>query len=190
MKQRAIEIIFKRKFLILLPLVIIVPLTVAIALRPKAKQWQVFSVVWVDQYKDLYQDERLGNTPGPTQAQILNSLIHTRTFANTVLAQTSLAPQLATPAGELETISRFWRSVVALPNDNSFITVIITMPNPDQAYEVMQSLLSNYSAFLQDRSEAQSRVALSFYGDARTKAESAVAKSRRDLADYLAGIQS
>src|SRR5581483_11529070 len=116
MKQRAIEIIFKRKFLILLPLVIIVPLTVAIALRPKAKQWQVFSVVWVDQYKDLYQDERLGNTPGPTQAQ------------------TSLAPQLATPAGELETISRFWRSVVALPNDNSFITVIITMPNPDQAY--------------------------------------------------------
>lgn len=185
MKQRAIEILFKRRFLILLPLLVIMPLTIALALRPKEAKWEVYSVVWVDQYKELYEDARLGNTPGPNQAQILKSLIRTRTFARTVLEQTPLAPRLATPSGELDAIGKFWRSVQTLPNDNSFITLIVTMPDPDLAYATMQSLLTNYSAVLQQRSDLQSQVAISFYAEAAGRAETAVAKSRQSLADYL-----
>src|SRR6266540_6748066 len=100
MKQRATEVLFSHKLLLLLPLLVIVPLTILIALRPKAQHWQAFATIWVDQYKPLYQDDRLGYTPATNQARLLDNFIHTRAFAVGVLQHTQLASMLSNPATE------------------------------------------------------------------------------------------
>jgi capsular polysaccharide biosynthesis protein len=184
MKQRAAEILFKYKVLILLPLVTIVPLTMAAALRPKTPQWQSFGVVWVDQYKPLYQDERLGYTPAANQAQLLNDFLHTRTFARSVVQQTQLAPLLDSPDTEETVINRIWRAVQVFPTSNNFVTIGVTMPEADLAVEVAQAVLADFQDQLRKRSEGQSTIASTVYLEQLTRAEEAVTKSRRDLATY------
>lgn len=186
MKQRAVEILFKHKLQILLPLIIIMPLSIAITLRPKPQTWQTSAVVWVDQYRLLYQDERLGYTPGPSQAQLLNDFLRTRSFVESVVQQTQLAPLLDTPVTADRVIYHLQRSVRVFPNSNNFITVVVTMSDPDLAYEVNQALLVSFQEVLRTRLEAQSNVAASFYENTLRRAEEALTKSRRELAAYLA----
>jgi capsular polysaccharide biosynthesis protein len=186
MKQRAVEVLFKHKLLILLPALIIVPLSIALALRPRPAEWQAFSTVWVDQYKPLYQDERLGWTPANNQAQLLNNFIHTRTFAVQVLSNTSLAPMLEDPATEADAVHLFWRSASAWPTSNSFVTILVAMHDPDLAYETLQSLVDVYQRTLQERTTTQSQVAVTFQAEGVKQAEAALAKSRAELSAYLA----
>ncbi|MFN8558319.1 MAG: hypothetical protein U0531_13580 [Dehalococcoidia bacterium] len=186
MIQRALEIILKHKIIVMLPILLIVPATVVVALRPQEVQWQSFAVVWVDEYKQLHEDGRLGYTPALSQTQLLNSFLRTRTFSATVLSQTSLAPMLETPAGELDAIHRLWRSVSVVPNENNFFTVTVTTKDQQLSYEIARSLLDNYRAMLRSRTETQSQVATVYYADALKKAESDLVTSQGELSAYVA----
>ncbi len=186
MKERAAEILYKHKLLILLPVLIILPLSLALALRPRPEQWQTFAVVWVEQPRPLYQDDRLGYTPGPNTAQLLNDLVHTRTFALDVARQTRLAAKMDSPEGEDWAMRRVWRAVRALPTSNTFVTVTVTTDDPDLSYEIAQAVLTGFQTQLRARLEAQNRQALEYYTGAVRQAEQNLNKSRADLAAYLA----
>ena len=162
MKQRAVEVLFKHKLLILLPLVVILPLTVMTATRPQAKQWQAFATVWVDEYKSFYEDERLGVTPAMNQAELLNSFIRTRSFAHTVLRQTQMAPLVDNPRTERGATRRFWSSVRATPTSKSFVMISVTMPGPQLAHETAQAVMTSFSEALQSRKETQGQTATAF----------------------------
>jgi capsular polysaccharide biosynthesis protein len=186
MKERAAEILYKHKLLILLPVLIILPLSLALALQPRSDRWQAFAVVWVEQPRPLYQDDRLGYTPGPNTAQLLNDLVHTRTFALDVARQTRLATKMDSPEGEDWAMRRIWRAVRAFPTSNAFVTITVTTDDPDLTYEVAQSVLINFQTQLRARLEAQNRLALDYYAGALRQAEQNLTKSRADLAAYLA----
>lgn len=185
MKQRATEIVFRQLLFILLPFFIIVPLTTAVALRPKPPMWRSAAVIWVDQYALLYEDDRLGYSPAMNQAQLLNSLLQTRTFSLGVLQQTRLAPQLTSSYAEDEALSLLSRSVGAFPTSNSFVSIAAVTGDPDLSQELVTVLVTSFQEALRARIENQSQLTSTLYSDGLKKAEDALAKSRRELSNYL-----
>ncbi|HLZ70673.1 MAG TPA: hypothetical protein VKV26_12300 [Dehalococcoidia bacterium] len=185
MRQHAMEVLFKHKFLILLPLVLIAPIAVLLARRTPAPKWRVTAGIWVDQYRPLFIDDRLGATPAINQAQLLNDFIHTRGFAIAVLKETRLAPQLATPASEDAALTQLGRAVAVAPSGNSFMSVSVTMNDPDLAFEIMQGMLDNFQASLAAQRSAQASAALTINTDATKQAQDALTKAQNDLSAYL-----
>jgi len=186
MKQRALEILFKKKFLLLLPFLIIMPLAAVVATRPQPRQWQSLTGVWVDQYKPLYADDRLGYTPAINQAALLNDFVHTRSFARSMIEKTSLAPQLADPRTADEQVRRVQKAVLAVPSSNSFITIAVTMDDPDLVYATAQAVVSNFEDELRRQNEIQSSKTIDLYRQSVTSAEATLTKSQNELADYIA----
>jgi uncharacterized protein involved in exopolysaccharide biosynthesis len=186
MRQRAVEILFRHKFLLLLPFLVILPLTTAFALRPQAKQWQSVAGVWVDPPAQLFNDNRLGSTPAINQSQLLNDFIHTRSFAETVLQQTDLAPLLANPTTADAVVKRFQRSVQATASGNSFVRVAVTYPDPDLAYQMAHGIIQNFQTLLQKQNDSKASTAVSLQSDALNAASTQLDKSRKALADYIA----
>jgi capsular polysaccharide biosynthesis protein len=185
MKQRAAEILFRRKFLLLLPFVLIVPLTVLIALRPTTPQWTSSTNIWVDQYKPLYTDERLGWSPAANQAQLLTDFIRTRTFARSVLQQTSLAPMLADPRTEDQAVAELQRSVRVFPTAGSFVGVMVTTADKDLSYQIANGILTSYQQGLEARNAQQAEVTRTLYANGLKDADKKLAAARQELADYL-----
>src|SRR5215207_8100114 len=131
MRYRAVEILFRYKLLILLPVVVITMIAAAAAARPQPVTWQTYTRIWVDQYKLLYQDDRLGFTPASSQAALFNDYLGTRTFALGVAQETRLAALLEKPDGDLEAMYEVWNSVRVWATSNNFITVQVTTENPE-----------------------------------------------------------
>ena len=186
MKERAAELIFRHKLLILLPVMVIMPLVLMAATQPQPPRWQSFVVVWVDQYKFLYQDDRLGYTPAANQASLLNDFLRTRSFAADAVGRTQLAAHMTSPQAELQAVERLRQSVVAYPNSNNFITIVVTMSDPDLAYEVATAVVDTFRERLGERLHEQNQAALKLTSDALAKTEQDLAKARSDLAAYVA----
>jgi capsular polysaccharide biosynthesis protein len=186
MRQRATEILFKHKLMILLPLIVIMPLTIWIAAQPSVPKWQSTAVVWIDQYQPLYREDRLGYTPAVNQSALFNDFVRTRGFAREVLQQTDLAPLLDDPTTEEAIINRFRRTVFAFPTSNTFITIVTTMEDPELAYQIGQASVSSFQNALREQLEKQSQEAAALDFENLTKAEAELSKARRDLASYLA----
>jgi capsular polysaccharide biosynthesis protein len=186
MKQRVVDILFRYKLVILLPLLVIVPLATMVALRPKPAKWQSFAVIWVDQYRPLYQDDRLSYTPANSQAQLLNDFVHTHGFALNVAKATTLQSQIHDPESENRAVTQIWQAVTAWPESNDFVTVQVTMPTAELAYETARAVVAQFQDVLRQRMDEQSKVALQLYSDALTKAAARVQNSRDELAKYLA----
>lgn len=186
MRQRAAEIIFTHKFLILLPLFIVLPLTIGAELRPQPKLWKSSARVWVDQPRSLLGNDELMVSPATKQAQLINDFLHTRSFATAVLQQTQLAPRLRSPQTRERALQLFSRSVIATPDSDSFVTVDVTMPDPDLTFKTAQAIVSQYQTTLEERNQREASAALSLYGDELKQAADAVSNSRTQLATYLA----
>lgn len=186
MGQRAVEIIFKHKLLIVLPLLIIMPIMIAIALRPQQKQWWVYTTVWVNQNNALYTDGRLGYTPAANQAALLTDFIRTRSFAGDVLQQTQLAPLLQNPKSEASVDTLFWKSVKAYALSNDFLQIGVTMPDPNLAYKTAQAVNAQFQKKLQTGLDAQTKATLSFYSQVLASTQDALTKAQAQLAGYVA----
>jgi uncharacterized protein involved in exopolysaccharide biosynthesis len=182
-KYRAVEILFRHKLLIILPLAVVLCATTALAARPQPVRWQAFASVWVDPYKPLTTDDRL-NTAA-SQALLINDFIHTRTFAISVLKQTQLAPLLDNPAAQQSVIAQFqgWTHTAS---SGSFIIISATTPDPDLSLKLTQAVLGSFQDILQGQSDSQAQAALNVYGTALKQAQDDLTKSQSDLAAYLA----
>lgn len=186
MKERAVEVIFKHKVLILLPIITIMPLMIMMAAQPRQEVWQSFVVIWIDQYKPLYSDDRLGFTPAGNQAQLLNDFIRTRTFALDVLSRTQRASQLDSPRSELVEADRFWKSVQAWPSSNNFITIGVNAENPELAYELASAVVASFQETLGAYLKQQSEISAALYAGAVSEAEKSLNQVRAELASYVA----
>lgn len=185
MKQRAAEALFRHKLLLILPLIVILPITIAAALRPQATQWQSFAVVWVDPDRAIALNDRLGYTPAINQSQLLNDFLHTRSFALAVLQQTKLAPKLTNPAEENEAVHSLWQSVTAWPNSNNFVTITASTGDPDLSYEMAAAVVAQFEQELREQAEAKQATAAEIYAATLTTTEQSLNTSRDELAAYL-----
>ena len=183
---RAVEILFKHKVLIILPSLVIMPLMIMIAVQPKPQKWETYSVVWVDQYKPLYEEARLGYAPTETQANLLKSFLATRTFATRVAEQTQLAALLDDPQTAELAMREVWRSVLVWTSGWTFITMRVSTTDPDLTYEIAQAVLASFQEEVRLRSEEQGQVGTTYFNQELQRAEQALTKSQNDLATYIA----
>jgi hypothetical protein len=183
--QRAISIIFAHKLLILLPLIIVLPITTAVGFRPKQKHWQSTAVVWVDEPQPDYGKEDLGWTPAGNQAVFLNQLMHTTSFSTEVLQQTSLAGRLKDPKSKDQALKDFWTSAWVAPSQVNFMTIGVTMTDPTLAFTTAKAILASYQSHLTTRGETESDAAISQASDDLKQAGQALANANSQLATYL-----
>lgn len=187
MKYRAVEILFRHKLLILLPVLLVVAATTALSVRPKQTQWQAFAGVWIDPYKPLAPDLTLTASGATSQAQLLNDFIRTRTFGESVLKQTQLAPLLDNPVTKGQAVAQFQRWVFAVANstNSSFITIIATTTDPDLSYKLVRAVITSFQDTLQVQSDSQTQAASAVYQSSLQGAGTDLAKAQADLAAYI-----
>jgi hypothetical protein len=183
--QRAISIVFTHKLLILLPLIIVLPITTALGFRPKQKHWQSTAVVWVDEPQPDYGKDDLGWTPAGNQAVFLNQLMHTTSFSTEVLQQTSLAGELQDPKSKDEALKNFWKSAWVAPSQVNFMTIGVTTTDPSLAYSTAKAILASYQSHLTTHAETESDAAISQASDDLKQAGQALANANSQLATYL-----
>jgi uncharacterized protein involved in exopolysaccharide biosynthesis len=186
MLQRALEIIFRSKLVILLPMLIVLPITVLLALWPQRPQWRSVSTVWVDPYKPLSLDDRLGLTPALNQSALLQDFLHTHSFIKTVLEQTSLKSQIDNERTTERAEQSFLQSVKVTATSNAFFTIAITTTDPALTYAIAHNINSTFQDMLQKRLQTQSDTAGKLYGDSLAQSQEALTKSQGQLAAYLA----
>lgn len=185
-KQRTFEVLFRHKLLLVLPLLVILPVTIWLALRPQPAVWQSVANVWVNQPSTVQTQDRLGNTPAPNQADLLQNFINTRTFAQTVLQQTPLASELVGGSREDAAIAQFEKSVTVTPNGNQFVTVGVKAASPDLAYSIAQAVIASFSQVVQQEANSESQTSITLMEDAFNKANAQFTTSLNALAAYLA----
>lgn len=185
MKQRALEILFRHKFLLVLPLLVIVPLTTMLAVRSRTVQWQSVANVWVNQPTTVQTQDRLGDAPAPNQAALLQNFIYTTSFAKTVLQQTPLASELDGGAREQAAILTFEKSVTVTPNGNAFVTVAAKSDTPDLAYAIAQATIATFSKEVAQEASSEGQTSVTLQEDAFNKANAQFTTSLNALATYL-----
>lgn len=186
MKRHVAEVLFRRKLWLLLPLLVIVPLSVAYALRRAPKQWQVTASVWVDEDKQLYSNDRLGYTPAVNQSELLNNFVRTRSFAQSVLAKTSVASQLNDPRTADRLTSEFPKHVHASATSTVFINVTVLTPDRDLSMQIMQATLDQFQQVLTSQLATQNQTAVSLASQSLSDADAELNQSQQALAQYLA----
>jgi capsular polysaccharide biosynthesis protein len=184
-KQRVIEVLFRHLFLLLLPLIVILPVTAYLTLRSRSVQWQSVSTAWVNQATAISTQDHLGNTPAPTQATLLANFIQTRTFAHAVLAQTPLASELDGGAGEAAAIADFQKAVAVAPSGNQFVTITVKETSPELAYAVSEALIAEFAQQIQQEANSESQSSVTLAQDAYNKASAQYTTSLNALATYL-----
>jgi capsular polysaccharide biosynthesis protein len=184
-KQRAALILFAHKRLILLPILLIVPLAAIYSFLPKPKLWQSTAVVWVDQPQANYQQMDLGWTPAGNQQILLNALLHTKSFTQSVLAQTELAPKLADPRTTDATLNYFRKSVSVTSTEANFMTIQVGMSSPDLSWKAAQGIVSSYQKVLVDRGQTLTDAYLSDASDQLKQATQALTSAQTQLSNYL-----
>ncbi len=186
MKQRVIEVLFRHIFLLLLPLIVILPVTAWLTLRSRTVQWQSAATAWVNQPSTISTDNRLGSTPAPSQATLLQNFIDTHSFAHAVLAQTPLASELDGGARENAAITAFQHAVTVTPNGNSFVTIAVKENAPDLAYAVAQAVIGQFAQQIQQETTTESQSSVELAQTAYNKANAQFTSSLNALATYLA----
>ena len=186
MKQRAAAILFSHKYLLLLPLIIILPLTTLLALRPRPKEWQSVAEVWVEQQQPTTAAAALGWTPAANQVGVITQLIRTTSFSRGVLQKTPLAPMLANRQTADAAMLYFWRSVTVTSADPNFMTIIVTTQDPNLSWKIAQGVVDNYQSFLLNRGQTTTDAALTAADNELKQAQQSLIDARTQLANYLA----
>ncbi len=186
MKRHAVEVLFRRKLWLVLPLLLIVPPSIAYALRQVPKQWLVTASVWVDQDKSLYTDDRLGYAPAVNQADLLNNFIRTRSFAESVLSKTPVASELSDPRTADRLLSDFPKHVHASASSTAFIGVTVVTLDRDLSLQIMQGTLDQFQQVLTTQVASQSQTEVSLASQNLADAEATLNRSQQALAQYLA----
>ena len=186
-RLQVLEILARNWLLLALPFLVIVPVTVGLLLRPQTPKWRTTARIWVQQDPAIYADPRLGSTPAINQVTLLTDFLHSRSFALSVLQQTSLKPRLDTPQHidtALEHFSHDWVTAEAV--SNNFISIAVTMPDGELSYQTMQAIISSYQSTLQAQEQELSDQAVKLYGGSLQQAQDALTQSQGAVSAYIA----
>jgi capsular polysaccharide biosynthesis protein len=185
-KQRAATIIFAHKLLIILPLLIALAVTSALALLPQPQQWQSSAYAWVESPQVNWFTMDLGWSPSGDQVGFLNALIHTDDFSSKVIQQTPLAYGLQNPRTVDATKKYFWESISITSQNENLMGITVTMRDPTTAYKTAQAILTNYQQVLAARGKSVTDQSLTNADQQLKQAEQNLVDAHTQLANYIA----
>jgi uncharacterized protein involved in exopolysaccharide biosynthesis len=189
MSQRALDVFFRHKVLILLPLaaLVLTGLVAAVMLRP-SPTYQASATVWTQQSilldSGLVGDENPYLTPAQNQAQVFNDLLNLDSFVLSVAAK---VPALA-EADQLTQIVEVRDGTVVAPSGVNVLSISHTSGDPTIARDVVQGILDSQSERTTSDVVSQADVAEEFYETRLTVAKEDLDKQKVALAEYQASL--
>ena len=187
MIERTLEALFRYKWLILFPPIVIPAIVGIVAFLTAASYYESWTGIWVDRPTYLANSEEWDRylTPSQHQSRRLSELLRTRTFAMDVASRTSLAPLVGTPTGE-ERIQRFMAASVGIStNGNHLLVLSARSPAPRLSWELITGLIDAFKEKSAADQIAQAGLATSFYESQLQAAEEQLSKSNAAMRRYL-----
>jgi uncharacterized protein involved in exopolysaccharide biosynthesis len=184
--RKLFEALFRYKWLVLLPPTLIPLVVTPVAIMMTPPYYESVVGVWVD--TPTYLDVK-GNNPfvsaALTTSTQLSELLHTRAFMLDVVNRTSLAPLLATRAGEARARELLDKGVaVAAPSGGHLLTIRSRFSTPQLAYQVAQAVVDAYKDRSSDQQLNQSGIAISFFQAQLENTQDDLTRANQQLSQY------
>lgn len=188
--RKLLEAFFRHKLIVLLPPLLIPIIVAPIALLTAPIAYESIVGVWVD--RPTYLDRKGGapqyTSAAASQASQLAELLHTRAFMLDVVQRTSLAPLLASKAGEARVQDLLDRGVTVAAASQAggshLLTIRTRFTTPQLAYQVAQAIVDAYVDRNSNQLIDQSSTAISFFQSQLQSAQDNATKASQDLSQY------
>ena len=194
MSQKVLDVLFRHKFLIILPLVILTLAGAAASLSRQTTEYSANAHIWTQRTPLL--SSRLGGqgssftTPAAHQARVLNDLLRLDSFRQSVADRVDglegLNPLLQRKAVR--------EGTAVFASGENVMTIRHRGEDPLLAQSIVQAIIDAYSETFQSSVTVQAEAAATFYetrleeaGIALDESEQALARPRGTMASSWAG---
>jgi uncharacterized protein involved in exopolysaccharide biosynthesis len=198
--RKIFEALFRHKFLLLLPPLLIPGIVTPIAFFTTPPTYESAAGIWIDH--PAYLDVKDGSSPWVTavQSQVgrMNDLLKTRTFVNDVASRTSLASLVGNPAGEARIDDLMTRSVTiggaagtgatTAAQSDHLLVVRVSTNNAQLSYELTKGIVDAYQEKTAADQADQASVAVDFYQSRLDDAKQNLTRVTSDLRRYNATL--
>jgi uncharacterized protein involved in exopolysaccharide biosynthesis len=198
--RKLLESLFRYKFLLLVPPILIPLIVTPIAVMANPPLYESSVSVWVDRpaYLSSQADGSTWMTGVQTQSNRLNELLRTRAFLDSVAQRTSLAPLVGNPVGEARIADIINRSVsigspAGGPAGGSSEHLLIVHAQANSAalsVELCKAIVDAYQEKAAADQSDQASVAAQFYQSQLQDAKQQLTKATNDLRRYVASQQT
>jgi uncharacterized protein involved in exopolysaccharide biosynthesis len=184
-----LEAIFRHKWLLMLP-PLLIPLIVApIAVFSMPTTYQTITAVMVDRPRYLAATDDIANawiTPAQFQSARFAEMLQTRSFLNAVASRTSMAPLVSTERGESRIREVISRGTQVVPRGDRLVSVGFSADTPQLAYQVANALVEEFRDRSMNERSTQASFALGFLESRLKEAEARLDQENEALRKYVA----
>lgn len=162
MSQKALDVLFRHKILIALPVVLLLLGGIALATTQSTSEYESRARIWTQRTPLLAS--RLGvsdsfSTPASSQARVINDLMSTQSFRRNVAAK---VPQLSgLPEGEQ--IAAVREGTAVFSSGTHILNVMNKGDDPQLSQAIVTGIIDTYTETFQDNVVAEAAAAESFY---------------------------
>jgi uncharacterized protein involved in exopolysaccharide biosynthesis len=184
-----LEALFRYKWLVILP-PLVIPLVVGpIALLTAPTYYETSAGVWVDRPAYLQATTSDFNpylTPAQNQMNRLNDLLRTRTFLTDIAKRTDLGPLMGTEAGEQAFQRTFFKGFAVFPSGERVLTLRFRSSSAPLTTQVVNAVTGAFKEQLAADRLSQASLATSFYQQRLQSAQAELDKANAALSRYVA----
>lgn len=187
MTARILEALFRNRWLLLVPVLVVPIVATVLTLRAPAP-YESSAGIWAERalYLNVTTDFSPYITPAHSQANRLNELLRSRTFASDVVQRTSLAPLLGSTEGR-ETLQRLLADAIeVVPAGEHLVFLRFRAETPELAVEGVNAVIAAFRSRTALDRTGQARTALVFYEARLVEADDRLAKANAAMTSYLA----
>lgn len=189
MSQRALDVFFRHKILILMPMVLLVAVGIAVAyqMRPEPV-YRANASVWTQ--RSTLLDSGLGVetnpylTPAQNQSQVFTDLLTLDSFVLDAASRVDGLKGLS-PQAKIDTIRN---NTYVVPEGVNVLSIVHENQDPVLARDIVQAILDSEGESLTTDVVAEADAATEFYEARLATAKEELDKEKAALADYRAGL--
>jgi len=188
MTARILEALFRNRWLLLAPVLIVPVVATVLTVRAPAP-YESNAGIWAERslYLNVTTDFSPYITPAQGQANRLNELLRSRTFFGDVIERTSLAPLLGSVEGRERLQGLLAEAIEVVPAGEHLVALRFRAETPELAVEGVNAVIAAFRTRTALDRTGQARTALVFYEARLVEADDRLTKANGALASYVAG---
>jgi uncharacterized protein involved in exopolysaccharide biosynthesis len=187
--SKYLEAMFRHKWLLMLPPVLIPLIVAPIAIFMLPPTYQTVTAVMVDKPRYLAATDDISNpwiTPAQFQSSRFTEMMQTRSFLNAVASRTSLASLVGNERGETRIRETITRGTQVIPRGDRLVSVGFSAETPQLAFQIANALVEEFRDRSMNERSSQASFALGFVESRLKEAEARLDEENEALRKYVA----
>jgi hypothetical protein len=184
---RFLDTLFRYKWLLILP-PLLIPLVVGpIAMILAPSYYETTAGIWVDRATYLKSTDDFNIYISPVQNQInrMTDLLRTRTFVLDIASRTPYADAVKTPAGEDAFRRVFFKGFAMFPSGERVLTIRFRGSNRQLTVQMINAVIETFKDKVTADRMAQAEIATNFYQSRLDTAQGELNKANENLRRYV-----